>query len=175
MQRLIRFPPWTRHAMVALGIAWIILGWAGGGGPWITVILVAAVWGAMVGRRVVHATVEPWSKERGIVIWAYRRKQKPSFEPTLVWTPAQTDATASRPTATPVTPASPTGSSTPYERPLPFPSRAEATGTPAPVEAAPTPSAATPTPEGIEHKTCPDCAESVLSAARVCRYCGYRF
>lgn len=26
-----------------------------------------------------------------------------------------------------------------------------------------------------ETKTCPDCAESVLAAARVCRYCGYRF
>jgi Uncharacterised protein family UPF0547 len=24
-------------------------------------------------------------------------------------------------------------------------------------------------------KTCPDCAESVMSAARVCRYCGFRF
>lgn len=26
-----------------------------------------------------------------------------------------------------------------------------------------------------DRKTCPDCAESVLAAARVCRYCGYRF
>jgi hypothetical protein len=26
-----------------------------------------------------------------------------------------------------------------------------------------------------EEKTCPDCAESVLAQARVCRFCGYRF
>ena len=31
-----------------------------------------------------------------------------------------------------------------------------------------------PTAEG-DTKTCPECAESVKAAARVCRYCGYRF
>lgn len=29
--------------------------------------------------------------------------------------------------------------------------------------------------EEAELKKCPDCAESVLAAARKCRYCGYRF
>src|SRR4051794_21512901 len=26
-----------------------------------------------------------------------------------------------------------------------------------------------------ETKVCPDCAETILAAARVCRFCGYRF
>jgi hypothetical protein len=30
-------------------------------------------------------------------------------------------------------------------------------------------------PETPALKTCPDCAESVRPAARVCRFCGYRF
>ena len=30
--------------------------------------------------------------------------------------------------------------------------------------------------ELVEHaRECPDCAERVLSQARVCRFCGYRF
>jgi hypothetical protein len=28
---------------------------------------------------------------------------------------------------------------------------------------------------GPEHKTCPDCANNVLAAARKCQHCGYRF
>jgi hypothetical protein len=30
-------------------------------------------------------------------------------------------------------------------------------------------------PEPAETKICPDCAESVKAAARVCRFCGHRF
>jgi hypothetical protein len=30
-------------------------------------------------------------------------------------------------------------------------------------------------PDAADYKVCPDCAERVRAAARVCRFCGYRF
>ena len=44
----------------------------------------------------------------------------------------------------------------------------------APVRAA-APAAGSPAPASEPQKVCPDCAETVKAAARVCRYCGYRF
>lgn len=37
------------------------------------------------------------------------------------------------------------------------------------------PTAAPTTAQPQPTKTCPDCAETVLAAARVCKHCGYRF
>ena len=53
-------------------------------------------------------------------------------------------------------------------------SRVQDTGvlTPSLIEA---PSASKDEGLGTQDKTCPDCAETVKGAARVCRYCGYRF
>lgn len=37
------------------------------------------------------------------------------------------------------------------------------------------PSAVPPLPPGVPTKQCPDCAETVLAAARICKHCRYRF
>ena len=44
-------------------------------------------------------------------------------------------------------------------------------------EAAPAPASApaTPFPAGVATKDCPDCAETVLAEARICKHCRYRF
>ena len=39
----------------------------------------------------------------------------------------------------------------------------------------PAPEPSDPEPDERSTKTCPDCAETVLAAARVCKHCGYRF
>jgi len=59
-----------------------------------------------------------------------------------------------------------------------IPARIEARRPPgiAPLKASPTAtSGATATDPAEGHKTCPMCAEPVRAAARICRYCGYKF
>ena len=55
------------------------------------------------------------------------------------------------------------------------PRRAQAESKPSQHRPLPFPPPQHPASREPERKTCPDCAESVLAAARVCRYCGYRF
>jgi hypothetical protein len=166
---MVSLPTWARYWLVGLGLAWLLVGWIGGGAFWLMVVAVMGVWGVFVGRRYANVTLQPWSKERGIVIWGYRRKQAPTVIPRLVWDEEEPAATAldeplpvvSETRAEPAPPATPPAASEVlHARPLPFPARSPTAG---------------PVPTDTGQKTCPDCAETVLSAARVCRYCGYRF
>lgn len=70
-------------------------------------------------------TLEPWSKERGIVIWGYRRRDTPGATPRLVWDDAPPAPSApDAPAPTPEVTSSPAASATAVAletRPLPFP------------------------------------------------------
>lgn len=168
---MVSIPPSVRWTLFGLGLAWLILGWVGGVAFWISIVLTAGVWGVLVGRRYANVTIEPWSEERGIVIWGYRRGQAPKVRPRLVWD----DSPSSEPASPPDVPSAEVTPTALRDRLQPFPSHsgwvvaAEEPATPEQgMETA-------PAPRGAERKICPDCAETVLSEARVCRYCGYRF
>jgi hypothetical protein len=168
-------PPWARYWLIGLGCAWLVVGWVGGGAFWFTVVVLTGVWGVLVGRKYANVTLEPWSKERGIVIWGYRKKHTPTGTPRLVWDHEQPVPTApeATPAAPEATPASIAANERQQSRPLPFPPHSASTAAAEPAAVAESPAVARPKDTG--RKICPDCAETVLSEARVCRYCGYRF
>jgi hypothetical protein len=85
LNRLFRFPVWLSRALLFLGMAWIALGWAFQFGLWITFVVIGLAYGLTYGRRVVSVTLEPYSRERGIVIWARPRRSVSTEHPRVVW------------------------------------------------------------------------------------------
>lgn len=147
--RRMTLPPWVQYWLTGLGVAWLVTGWVGGW-FWLVGVVFAAIFASLMRRKFVHVRLQPWRKETGMVLWGYRRNEEPLITPTLVW--------HERP---PAVDEQPLLEDWPL-RPLPPDASTEAAD-PAPV------------PRDTGRKICPDCAETVLSEARVCRYCGYRF
>jgi hypothetical protein len=74
LRGVVILPPWARYWLMGLGVAWLVFGWSGGGVFWFTVIVFIGIWGVLMGRRFLNVTLEPWSKESGIVVWGRRKK-----------------------------------------------------------------------------------------------------
>jgi hypothetical protein len=89
--RLVRLPRPLRHALVFLGVAWLIAGWVFGVVPWIVGLAFAAAYALTVRRRVESVTLQPYSKERGTVIWSYRKNDVTTGPPRLVWDEPEPD------------------------------------------------------------------------------------
>lgn len=83
--RLVRIPPPVYRALMFLGIAWALMGWAFDVVAWAIGISFAVGYAISFGRRTTSVTLEPFSKERGIVVWLHYRKQVTSARPRVVW------------------------------------------------------------------------------------------
>lgn len=168
---MFRLPVWAQYWMLGCGLAFVAAGWIWGGTFWFVAAVVALGWGVLMDRMYANVTLER-SKERGIVIWAYRKKHAPTDTPQLIWADEQPTPLAA-PEATPPAPDDVKERPRLEDWPLgPMPA-ADSTETAEPAAVAEREPA--PVPRDTGRKICPDCAETVLSEARVCRFCGYRF
>src|SRR5439155_16745727 len=144
LRGVVILPPWARYWLMGLGVSWIVFGWSGGGVFWVTVIVFIGIWGILMGRRYVNVTLEPWSKERGIVVWGYRKKHGPIPPPRLVWDDAPPAPEPSAPAPEDAPPTTPAADEAMYRRPPPFPPPPHPESTPAADPTATVPSAAEP-------------------------------
>jgi hypothetical protein len=67
----------------------VIFGWLFDVALWAIGLVCAAGYVWLYRRRVGSVTLEPWSKERGIVLWLFHRKSLTGGQPRIVWDDAK--------------------------------------------------------------------------------------
>lgn len=85
LNRIVRVPPGVYRALVAIGIVWVVVGWAFNVALWIACLAGGATYGALMARRLVTVKLAPFSRDRGIVIWVHYRNPEPAHQPRVVW------------------------------------------------------------------------------------------
>lgn len=184
-------PTWLSVPLILLGSLFVV--YKPAGASWILygLALGVAVLGALRLRRRYHHFVLH-REASGLLVWIARGQAARTAQPPavtlrgrpLAYPEAPSGDDAPDPEVSPEQDATPPPPITPPEavvadvRPVPFPRPGESLPprTPARVEEpAEAPDEPAPSDGTPAMKVCPDCAEKVLAAAKVCRYCHYRF